>query len=74
MALCITVCYSYGKYMKVKVKTLQSMEKHAGQSNFTIKAYEIQAILNSVNKLCKTNLWLSMKSSRMTKVTADSVK
>jgi len=36
MALCNTVHYSYGNYMKDKVRPLQIMAKHAGQSrNFT---------------------------------------
>lgn len=46
MALCNTVHYSYGNYMKDKVRPLQIMAKHAGQSrNFTIKAYEIQQVI-----------------------------
>lgn len=31
------------------------MAKHAGQSNFTIKAYDIHVIQNYMNKLVQTN-------------------
>lgn len=53
MALCNTVHYSYGKFMNVR--HLQIMAKHAGQSNFTIKAYEIYVIQNYLNKPLQTN-------------------
>lgn len=45
MALCNTVHYSYGKYMKDKSQTLQIMAKHAEQSRtFTLKANEVQQV------------------------------
>lgn len=52
MALCNTIHYSYGKYMKDKVRHYKLWQNiNLGQSNFTIKAYEIQQVIeNYINK------------------------
>lgn len=55
MALCNTVHYSYGKYMNDKVRHYKLWHNMLGQSNFTIKAYEIQQVIrNYMNKPLQT--------------------